>query len=387
MRHLLVPACLFVCAWAQPADPVLEFLPTSADNASVIPKTESIRLETFGSAPAETTDDVMEQDSDTVASLSDGTDEVLIGDVDETGFIIAFEVPVPYERPVPLPPRRAIPHQLVCAALADAAIDNDLPTPFLIRLIWQESRFRQNVVSPVGAQGVAQFMPETAAQRGLDDPFDPLQAVRASAQLLRDLFKQFGNLGLAAAAYNAGPKRVQDWLAKRSTLPQETRDYVQHITGAAAESWKGKPVALQMRVPAQVPCQHEAGLFAANGPAEIPLPPIAKIPTKPDDKTRLAAKTESKAEPKAETKTEPTSEGKATQSKNAVAKADKVKTAKTDTKPATMKAAKAETRKAAVKTASAKPAPAKTQQAATKTASARSKPDKSKSVKVASAHK
>jgi len=138
----------------------------------------------------------------------------------------------------------------------------------------QESGFNQNAVSPVGAQGVAQFMPQTAARMRLSDPFDPLQAVHASAQLLRNLLEQFGNkLGLAAAAYNAGPKRVQDWLSKRGKLPQETRDYVQRITGRNAEEWKGNIVAAQMRVPANAPCQREAGLYASNGPAKIPMPP------------------------------------------------------------------------------------------------------------------
>ena len=79
-------------------------------------------------------------------------------------------------------------------------------------------------------------MPETAADVGLDNPFDPLQAIPASARLLRNLFQQFGNLGLAAAAYNAGPKRIQDWLAKKGKLPQETQGYVKIITGRPAET-------------------------------------------------------------------------------------------------------------------------------------------------------
>jgi soluble lytic murein transglycosylase-like protein len=55
--------------------------------------------------------------------------------------------------------------------------------------------------------------------------------------LLAELVEQFGNLGLAAAAYNAGPKRVQDWVARKRGLPAETRKYVQSITGRAAEHW------------------------------------------------------------------------------------------------------------------------------------------------------
>ena len=111
------------------------------------------------------------------------------------------------------------------------------PSPFLTKLIWQESSFRATAVSPVGAQGIAQFMPGTAQERGLLDPFDPEQAIPAAASLLHDLSLRFGNLGLAAAAYNAGPNRVSAWLERRGGLPAETRDYVVRITGRSAEDW------------------------------------------------------------------------------------------------------------------------------------------------------
>ena len=68
--------------------------------------------------------------------------------------------------------------------------------------------------APKGAQGIAQFMPATAADtRGLDDPFEPKSAIVHSASLLADLRQEFGNFGLAAAAYNAGAERVRGWLA------------------------------------------------------------------------------------------------------------------------------------------------------------------------------
>ena len=67
-----------------------------------------------------------------------------------------------------------------CHTLATAADANNLPLEFLTRLIWQESRFDPQAVSPAGAQGVAQFMPKTAAWRGLADPFDPVQAITKS---------------------------------------------------------------------------------------------------------------------------------------------------------------------------------------------------------------
>ena len=87
------------------------------------------------------------------------------------------------------------------------------------------------------AQGIAQFMPGTAAERQLLDPFDPVQALPKSAELLRDLRKTFGNLGLAAAAYNAGPRRVREWLAGTGPMPAETRNYVLAITGHRVEDW------------------------------------------------------------------------------------------------------------------------------------------------------
>jgi hypothetical protein len=127
----------------------------------------------------------------------------------------------------------------ICQALAQAAAANDLPVEFFTRLIWQESRFKPEAISPAGAQGVAQFMPGTARMRGLEDPFDPLPAIAKSAQLLRDLNREFGNLGLAAAAYNAGPGRVRDWLGGRRPLPGETRAYVRIVTGRSAEEWAG----------------------------------------------------------------------------------------------------------------------------------------------------
>ncbi|MCC6948543.1 MAG: transglycosylase SLT domain-containing protein [Bradyrhizobiaceae bacterium] len=131
------------------------------------------------------------------------------------------------------PPTR----EAICQVLHEAAKENDLPVPLFARLIWQESRFRPRAVSPVGARGIAQFMPATAAERGLEDPFNPIEALPASAQFLRDLVEQFGNFGLAAAAYNGGPGRVSRWLQGRGGLPKETRDYVIHITGRTAEHW------------------------------------------------------------------------------------------------------------------------------------------------------
>jgi hypothetical protein len=130
----------------------------------------------------------------------------------------------------------------ICLMIESAARANDLPLEFFARVIWQESRFQPSAVGPRTrsgdrAQGIAQFMPRTAAERGLLDPFDPVQALPKSAEFLRELRGQFGNLGLAAAAYNAGPQRVRDWMAGGRTLPAETRNYVQAVTGISVEEW------------------------------------------------------------------------------------------------------------------------------------------------------
>jgi Transglycosylase SLT domain/SPOR domain len=130
----------------------------------------------------------------------------------------------------------------ICRTLAQAAADNELPEEFFTRLIWQESRFDPAAISSAGAQGIAQFMPQTAAMRGLANAFEPLQALRESASYLRELRTTFrGNLGLAAAAYNAGPDQVEAWLAGRRSLPAETQAYVRIVTGYTAEGWAAQP--------------------------------------------------------------------------------------------------------------------------------------------------
>jgi hypothetical protein len=180
----------------------------------------------------------------------------------------------------------------ICDALAAAAAENDLPVDFFARLIWQESRFDPTAVSRAGAQGVAQFMPATASWRGLADPFDPIEAIAQSAKLLRDLRREFGNLGLAAAAYNAGPGRVRDWLAGRRGLPRETDAYVRLITGQSPEQWaRVQAGPAEMHFAHTVPCQQIAGLVA-RAPALVmkPLDPWSvQLVGSSSDATALAA--------------------------------------------------------------------------------------------------
>jgi hypothetical protein len=170
----------------------------------------------------------------------------------------------------PVEPARTISRSGLCSAMVSVARANGLPTPFFANLIWQESGFNAKVVSPAGAQGIAQFMPKTAAEYGLTNPFDPIHALNAAGKFLNRLVAQFGNLGLAAAAYNAGPGRVGDYVAKRRGLPEETRNYVMRITGKAADRWTSRkfvhgPEAKVM--PAKAPCAEVAQEVAAQARA------------------------------------------------------------------------------------------------------------------------
>jgi hypothetical protein len=181
------------------------------------------------------------------------------------GIGIAAAQPAQQNQPAPTPAARPLTADDICRTLEEAAAENELPVEFFARVIWQESRFNARAVSGKGAQGIAQFMPATAGARGLVDPFDPVEALRHSAGYLQDLRKRFGNLGLAAAGYNAGPTRVADWLAGRRSLPGETRNYVAIITGWTADEWASAspPKTAEMSIPQGVPCTRLANLILA----------------------------------------------------------------------------------------------------------------------------
>lgn len=118
-----------------------------------------------------------------------------------------------------------------------AATQYGVPWQLLAAQLQQESDFNPNAQSSAGAQGIAQFIPETAAMYGLTDPFDPTASIYAQAHYMSDLYNQFGSWQQALAAYNAGPARVQNALAQGGPdnflafLPNETQNYVPTITG------------------------------------------------------------------------------------------------------------------------------------------------------------
>jgi soluble lytic murein transglycosylase-like protein len=129
--------------------------------------------------------------------------------------------------------------QLADATVRVAARDR-LPPEFLGATLLQESAFDPNAVSPSGAMGVAQFMPETAAEYGID-PFDPYDAIGGASRLLAQYVRSYRNLyddpyAASLAAYNAGPGAVAEYHGMPPYA--ETREYVRLIYERwAAMAW------------------------------------------------------------------------------------------------------------------------------------------------------
>jgi len=160
--------------------------------------------------------------------------------------------------------------------------------PRILRTVcFIESRYRLDAVSPKGARGPMQFMPDTARRYGLQDPHNPRAAIDAAAHYLRDLLFRFdGRLDLALAAYNAGEGTVESFLTGRPLrltsgkiinprglitggLPPytETRAYVNSIIGLflqnAGQVPKGSLVSLVMNTK---PLRSKNRDFALNPP-------------------------------------------------------------------------------------------------------------------------
>jgi hypothetical protein len=134
------------------------------------------------------------------------------------------------------------------APLLAAASRHDVSAALLAAQLLAESNFNPNAVSPAGAQGIAQFMPATAAAYGLRNPFDPVAAIDAQARLMAELLGRFGSVELALAAYNAGPGAVEGC----DCVPPypETQAYVARILGLldGAGALFGGPPPLEVRL-------------------------------------------------------------------------------------------------------------------------------------------
>lgn len=117
--------------------------------------------------------------------------------------------------------------ELAAQIAREEGVDPDL----FLRLVQAESSFNPDARSPVGAIGLAQLMPGTAADLGVD-PTDPVQNLRGGARYLRQQIDTFGDTNLALAAYNAGPGNVR----KYGGVPpfRETENYIARIMGSSA---------------------------------------------------------------------------------------------------------------------------------------------------------
>ncbi|WP_157109796.1 lytic transglycosylase domain-containing protein [Thermanaeromonas toyohensis] len=122
--------------------------------------------------------------------------------------------------------------------LEEVARQYQLPLNLLQGVVKAESNFNPQAVSPSGALGLMQLMPETARALGVKNPFDPRENLEAGARYLRQMLDLFqGNIDLALAAYNAGPGTVQRY----GGIPpyRETQEYIKKVKGIAQgfETW------------------------------------------------------------------------------------------------------------------------------------------------------
>jgi Transglycosylase SLT domain len=156
--------------------------------------------------------------------LKGGVAEVSVDD------IVGIEPEEIFE-PLPEPLSEKTPFEKIIRAAAERyGVDADL----IHCVIAVESNFNPKAVSPKNARGLMQLLPQTAAQLGVKDIFDPEQNVDGGTRYLRDLLKKYSNLTLALAAYNAGPQRV-DQYGRRVPPYLETMKYVQRIAKSYAK--------------------------------------------------------------------------------------------------------------------------------------------------------
>ena len=155
-----------------------------------------------------------------------------------SGSFFVLPAPAPLGTPAPLTTApapdageadcAALPRPRLDSLIADAAKREGLDEDLLRSVIHQESGFRPCAVSPKGAMGLMQLMPETAAQLNVANPFDPLENVAGGARLLKQLLTRYeGDRKLALAAYNAGPTAVDG--AGGVPPYRETIEYIRRI--------------------------------------------------------------------------------------------------------------------------------------------------------------
>lgn len=163
---------------------------------------------------------------------------------------------------------------LFAAHVAEASLRFGIPAHWIRAIRHIESRGNPQAVSPKGAMGLMQIMPETwaalRARHGLgNDPFDPRDNILAGAAYLREMHDRYGNVAAMLAAYNAGPGRYDEHLVSGRTLPAETRAYV----AALAPMLGGEPMPGAGFAAMPPPDWRVAPLFASSMTGDLDSAP------------------------------------------------------------------------------------------------------------------
>jgi hypothetical protein len=169
--------------------------------------------------------------------------------------------------------------------VAEAAQRFGVPIPWINAVMMLESGRSVRAVSPAGAMGLMQVMPDTWAdlrsRHGFGvDPFDPRDNILAGAAYLREMHDRYGSPGFLAA-YNAGPQRYEEYLATGRELPSETQLYVAMPSSLIGETQGGGTRDITRRA---IPWQ-EAALFAARKPGGSPAASSSPLP--PSDRASV----------------------------------------------------------------------------------------------------
>ena len=179
--------------------------------------------------------------------------------------LTAFLLPAAGPLAQPMPPAMRQDSDPFASHVAEASLRFGIPAHWIRAVRHVESRGNPQAISPKGAMGLMQVMPETwaalRARHGLGgDPFDPRDNILAGAAYLREMHDRYGTISGMLAAYNAGPGRYDEHLVSGRTLPAETRAYVATL----ASMLGGDPLLGTSSVAAAPPDWREAPLFAGS---------------------------------------------------------------------------------------------------------------------------
>ena len=171
----------------------------------------------------------------------------------------------PGEISAPQPPAAGPARSDICHTIGAGRRKNALPVEFFARVIWQESRFNARAVTAKAPKASRNSCHRPLIGAASPIPFNLIEALRHSASYLGDLRNRFGNLGLTAAGYNAGPGRVSAWLAGQRPLPVRRAIMWRLLPAGRPSEWASPapPQTAATTIPQGVPCTQLANLILA----------------------------------------------------------------------------------------------------------------------------